>query len=170
MAVIGDFRSLKDMFYKTSALNILSEYLAQALKTDGEIYKRILSTDGENKVMLNDGMFAIEQNYYLKDISKSFFETHLQYVDFQLVVFGEEYFLLGDKQDFIQDKIDINKDLITYKPCYKASQIYLKQGTLAVFFENDVHAGGLALCHLTTSQKVYKTVVKVPKELLKLKF
>ena len=170
MAVVGNFKSLENMFYKTPALNALSEYLTQALDTNSAVYKRILNTDEENKITLSDGMFAIEQSYGLKDISKAFFETHLKYVDFQLVVFGEEYFLLGDRQDFTQDMMDISRDLITYKPHYKASQIYLKAGTLAVFFENDVHAGGLALCNLALSQKVYKTVIKVPKELLKLKF
>ena len=69
MAVVGNFKSLENMFYKTPALNALSEYLTQALDTNSAVYKRILNTDEENKITLSDGMFAIEQSYGLKDIS-----------------------------------------------------------------------------------------------------
>lgn len=170
MAVIGKYNSLKSMFYKTPALNDLSLYLSQALDSSSEIYRRILEVNGESKTELGHGIFAIEQKYGLKDQKQAFFESHLKYVDFQLIVHGEEFFLLGDRTSFNEKERRIESDLIVYEANFMASQIYLKAGDLAVFFENDVHSGGLALSGLEVSKMVYKSVVKVPKELLKLKF
>ncbi|STP12571.1 flagellar motor-switch protein [Helicobacter mustelae] len=169
MALLGKIPSLKYLFYKTEPMQSLCAYLLDAIDSNSAIHKRILSQNAEEKIPLQHGMFAIEQSYYLKDLNRAVYETHLRFVDFQLVVFGQEFFALGNKEDFTIQKIDEARDLIFYKPCENFSKILLSPRSLAIFFEDDVHAGGLALEGLEKQMRVHKTVVKVPKELLKLK-
>ena len=177
MAVIGNLQSLNYLFKKTSALEELYAYLVSAADPTSTDYARITSMEvGERKLELGHGMFAIEQSYRLKDpsdpqIAESLiYESHRKYVDFQLMVRGSEVFALGDKGDFeILTHYDEVKDFIRYYPKARTSKILLSQNELAIFHPHDVHAGGLALEGLEPASLVYKVVVKVPTELLKLK-
>ncbi|PAF41040.1 YhcH/YjgK/YiaL family protein [Helicobacter sp. 11S03491-1] len=173
MAIIGKFDALKHLFEKTEELEILCIYLNHAQKPHHPIHDRILHTplQTENKIPLEAGMWAIEQSYMLKQSSEAFYETHQEYIDFQLAVKGIEYFELGDVSDFdIQCPYDQTKDLIVYQKSLKTSKIRLHEGMLAIFFESDVHAGGLQGEDTQDTQNiVFKTVVKVPKKLIKLK-
>lgn len=171
MAVIGNIDSLSHLFVKTQPLQKLYEYLCKASMPTDSIHKRILSMQvGENKIALDFDMFAIEQTYFLKDFKEAIFETHRIYVDFQLVVSGEEFFAIGERRDFeVLHPYDEKKDVIFYHQKTHTSKILLHQNALAIFFDYDVHSGGLALENLTPKAQVFKTVVKVPKELLKLK-
>ncbi|WP_104697613.1 MULTISPECIES: YhcH/YjgK/YiaL family protein [unclassified Helicobacter] len=171
MAIIGNLYSLSHLFKKTTALEHLYSYLYNASDKTHSFYKRILSLhQGESKINLDFGMIAIEQTYTLKDPKEAFYESHLKYVDFQLVIQGEEYFRVGDLSHFqVKDSYNPTKDLITYTPKLNHSLFFLQKNDLAIFFEYDVHAGGLYYQDLNHTHQVYKTVVKVPKELLKLK-
>lgn len=126
---------------------------------------------------LGNGISAIEQTYALKSPQEAFFETHRKYVDLQFCVDGREYMLIGYRGDFeVLEPYDEAKDLIVYKnpllDCalepYSADflmhRISLHAGILAVFFPDDVHAGGLdSINSKLTSPK--KSVLKVPLEL-----
>lgn len=171
MAIIGNLYSLSHLFKKTTALEHLYSYLYNSSDKKHPFNKRILSLDcGENRVELDFGMVAIEQTYKLKDPKEAFYESHLKYVDFQLIIQGEEYFRVGDLSCFqIKDSYNPIKDIITYTPKFNHSQLFLQKNDLAIFFEYDVHAGGLYCQDLNHTHQVYKTVIKVPKELLKLK-
>lgn len=168
MALIGNLDSLNHLFYKTQEMQHLYEYLQSTLK-DQAIHQRILNTQGEVKIPLKYDMFAIEQSYNLKESHKAMYESHYKYVDFQLAVSGEEFFFVGEKSDFKIQQESLEKDLIVYEPNVLTSTFFFKEKTLAIFLDYDVHAGGLALNHLTSKNKIFKSVVKVPKELVKLK-
>ena len=168
MAVFGKLKSLENLFKKTQAIQNLYSYLFEAQNHNSSIFKRILQTQGENKIPLGDGMFAIEQSYCLKDRDFAIFETHTQYVDFQLVIQHQELFLIGDKTDFKESAHYHDRDVINYHQDFeKTSKLLLQAGMLAIFFDYDVHAGGIITNNY--QDRVFKTVVKVPKELLKLK-
>ncbi|PAF46400.1 hypothetical protein BKH41_09220 [Helicobacter sp. 12S02232-10] len=170
MAIIGKFYSLMHLFQKTEELQALRDYLSNATNTDHAIYQRILNTplNTENKFELSAGMYCIEQSYGLKNPENAFYETHQNYIDFQLVVRGMEFFEIGDSGDFkVKFPYDSKKDLIVYEKSLKTSKIRLDEGTLAIFFESDVHAGGLY--DQNPDEIIFKSVVKVPKKLIKLK-
>lgn len=169
MALIGNINTLQHIFYKTEELQSLYDYLEKSSNPASLEYQRIMQTQGENKISLKYDMFAIEQSYCLKEFSNVMYETHIEYVDFQLVVEGEEFFAIGNKNDFKIKEEKKDRDLIVYENSPFVSKIYMRKNSLAVFFDYDVHGGGLALENLDTQTKVYKTVVKVPKKLLKLK-
>lgn len=169
MALFGNVYNLETMFNKSESLQILYRYLLEALDSSSIIYNRIVSLDCkgdriENKIDLGFGMVAIEQSYKLNG---GRFESHKQFIDFQLMIRGAEYMEFGDISDFeIDTKYDANKDLILYHHRSEVSKMLLQSGKIAVFFPYDVHCGGIiANCDI-----VYKSVVKVPSKLLKFCF
>lgn len=170
MAIVGKLHSLKEIFEKTQELESLYFYLDNALKPEHPIKNRILGIEvgAENRFELEAGIFCIEQAYKLKNTENAFYETHINYVDFQLCVRGTEFFEIGDKSDFlIKSPYIQEQDLIVYNKSSKISKIRLEEGMLAIFFDYDVHSGGLA--YESISGNVFKTVVKVPKKLIKFK-
>ncbi|MGI0406113.1 YhcH/YjgK/YiaL family protein [Helicobacter himalayensis] len=131
----------------------------------------------EMRYDLGNGISAIEQTYALKSPKEAFFETHRKYVDLQFCVDGSEYMLIGHRGDFeVLETYDESKDLIVYKNplanCafepYSADfpihRISLHAGILAVFFPDDVHAGGLDSVNSKLNNPK-KSVLKVPVEL-----
>lgn len=173
MAIVGKLHSLEHLFQKTSELKSLYSYLNNCLQIDHINHQTIINTptNTEKKVELSDeinGMYAILQSYRLKNPENAFYETHIKYIDFQLMVKGTEFFEIGDKEDFeIKTPYDEEKDLIIYKKNLKTSRIRLYEGMLAIFFDSDVHAGGLDID--SSNNTVSKVVVKVPKTLVKIK-
>lgn len=173
MAIVGKLHSLEHLFQKTSELKSIYDYLNNCLQTNHINHQTIINTppNVEKKVDLSDGtngMYAILQSYPLKNPENAFYETHIKYIDFQLMVKGTEFFEIGDKEDFeIKTPYNEEKDLIIYKRSPKTSKIRLYEGMLAIFFDSDVHAGGLDIesSHSTVS----KVVIKVPKTLVKIK-
>lgn len=167
MAFVGKLCDMRAMFHTQALLGIYT-YLSNACTKGSCEFERILS--GEQTIQLDSGAFAIEQSYHLKDLSKAFYETHRNYVDLQLVVQGEELFSIAAASDCaIKDPYNAEKDLITYHPPKHSSTLHLSAGMLAVFFPYDVHSGGLGAESLGI-KPVYKSVVKVPVDLLAPRF
>lgn len=167
MAFVGKLYDMRAMFHTQALLGIYA-YLSNACTKGSCEFERILS--GEQTIQLDSGAFAIEQSYHLKDLSKAFYETHRNYVDLQLVVQGEEIFSIAAASDCaIKDPYNAQKDLITYHPPKHSSTLHLSAGMLAVFFPYDVHSGGLGAESLGI-KPVYKSVVKVPVDLLAPRF
>ncbi|TLD82125.1 DUF386 family protein [Helicobacter sp. MIT 05-5293] len=194
MAIIGKLSSLESFFAQHSFLNTLHTYLLDALKPQSPIHQRIIKLDSPIEVVYPQdlGIRAIEQSYTLKAPQKAFFETHRRYVDFQLIVQGYEYMLLGDRSDFtIHTPYDENRDLVIYENAIPSdsqnrfanntkhpiseslgtplrTQILMNAGDLAIFFPDDVHAGGLELTPnrpTPSAHLVKKSVAKVPFDL-----
>ncbi len=173
MAIIANVNDISLMFKRTNALNVLWEYLHNAIDINSAIYKRILGLDCSNgrveaKFDLGFGMCAIEQSYVLGgDIC---FESHKKYVDFQLVVFGSECMQVGQICSFIPKmQYNITKDVILYDnvesnvqdstmDLSRISSMILYPQTLLVLFPSDIHAGGIKVA----SDIVFKSVIKVP--------
>lgn len=170
MAIIGKLHSLEHLFQKTPELKSLYNYLNDCIHYNHTNHQSIINTplNTEKKVDLSNGMYAILQSYPLKNPQDAFYETHIKYIDFQLMVKGTEFFEIGDKEDFeIKTPYNEEKDLIIYKKSLKTSKIRLYEGMLAIFFDSDVHAGGLDI--ESNNSAVSKVVIKVPKTLVKIK-
>lgn len=123
MAIIAQARTLEWFFKAYPQLNVVKEYISQALNPKSEIHKRISTLQipqSQDRIEvsypLEDGIRAIEQSYYLKSAQNTFFETHKAYLDFQLVISGYEYMCIGDKDTFdIKIPYDETRDLIVYE-------------------------------------------------------
>lgn len=162
MAIIAKFNTCSWIFKHNNALQALHNFFESCLQ--GE-YKKIDYKKG-SRIDLDSGIFAMLQTYKLKPYRRAFFETHKKYVDFQLTIYGDECFMIGDCSDFtIIKQYNETKDLIVYKAQKSANKIISKASCLCIFFSNDVHAGGLQNKYIKTN-RVYKVVAKVPKALL----
>lgn len=189
--IVAKLEHLDSILSRIGIDECVKNYLNQALLQGSEINNRICNINSacESIVYLDNGIRAIEQGYYLKSPQNAFFETHRKFVDLQLVVCGYEYFSIGDKDEF-EIKVPYNeqKDLIVYENIYPHCELIresrefdcksmrtslkLSKGYLAIFFPNDVHAGGLELDSkkLKTSPLpfVKKSVLKVPLDLFRI--
>ncbi|MCQ2876617.1 YhcH/YjgK/YiaL family protein [Helicobacter pylori] len=177
MAIFGELGSLGHLFKKTQELEILYAYLKDVMQKGSGANQRVLNLEPntEFQTPLGHGIFSIEQSYCLehaKESEKGFFESHRQYVDFQLIVKGVEGAKVVDiNQATIKTPYDEKRDLIVYEPVQEASFLRLNAGMLAVFFESDAHALRFygESFEKYREEPIFKAVVKVPKGLIKLK-
>lgn len=165
MAIWGKFQRL-EMFLANSGLQCACDYFTQALDDHSAVASRIFNrpVGAFERVDLEGGIFALEQVFHTKVRTECFFESHRNYVDFQLVLWGAEQMEVVDIE-----KLDIDvdyrteKDLVLYHDTERASKIVLERGDLGIFFATDAHMG---MPLFQKSDLVYKTVLKVPRMLL----
>jgi len=168
MAIVGNIYKL-EQFLKEKNLEIVFDYFKQAIDKNSDIHKRIfnLPVGSFEKVMITDDIFALEQVFYTKDRQECFIESHKTYIDFQLILSGNEQMEYVDIDKLeVENKYDQEKDLITYKLVENTSKFLLQDNDLAIFFPDDAHIG---LPKYKESELVYKTVIKFPVELYKTK-
>lgn len=168
---IGYLYDIESKFNKSEPLKNVFKYLQDALDENSETNIRIssLKSNEKHEVELSDGIISIEQAYITKQPQDAFYESHIKMVDFQMVINGSEIFFVAPTS-LCQVKNQLKGDVIEYFPSRFASSINLSNGMLAVFEENDVHAGGIHAIQSNTNNLVQKVVLKIPKELIKLKF
>jgi YhcH/YjgK/YiaL family protein len=166
MAIIGNIYKL-EKFLKDKGLDIVFDYFKQSIDKNSEIHKRIfdLPVGSFEKVNITDDIFALEQVFYTKDREECFIESHKKYIDFQLILSGNEQmeYIDIDKLE-VENSYDEQKDLITYKLVDNTSKFLLQNNDLAIFFPDDAHIG---LPKYKESELVYKTVIKFPVKLYK---
>lgn len=167
MAVFGKIQDLKPLFSKTQELESLLVGIESVFT--GEGLQRLHSLQaGENyKVELDYGMFYIAHCYALKDESEAFFESHQDYIDFQVVVEGFEGYLIGGKDRFeLKGSYEKEKDLQVHTPKEKPNYLRLSSQELCVLFPFDVHAVGIGYGE-EIGKIVRKVIFKVPFKYIK---
>ena len=161
MALIGNINQIEKLMRFKEADKIFS-YFKDALDQDSAVWQRIkaLPAGSFEKVAITDEIFAIEQVFYTKDRTECFFETHRNYVDFQLLLQGTEQMehCYSDKLE-IKHGYDPAKDLIVYNMTELASKFVMERGDLAIYDIYDAHMG---LGRFGEPCLVHKTVVKLP--------
>lgn len=161
MAIIGNAYKL-EKFFKDKNLDVVFNYLKECLDENSDVHKRILSSsDGScEKIMLTDEIFALEQVFLTKDREEMLFESHKKYIDFQMIICGNEQmeYIDIDKLE-VENQYDESRDLILYKLSDDSSKIVLQNQDLAIFFPDDGHIG---LTKYKKSEVIYKAVVKLP--------
>lgn len=162
----GNIKNIENMFVKSDALKALYKYLTSVFDTD--IYERILALKNESqrvesKYDLGYEMFAIEQFY---NGSYTCFESHEKYIDFHVLVSGLECIEVGNSFSFeIKNNYSSKLDAAFYNKKREVSKILLYPMDLVVLFPHDIHS-----CSSAEGGDIFKSVVKVPKELLKFRF
>lgn len=167
MAIIGRLPDINKHFNGNPYFEKAFHYFAQALDPENDIYKRIqdLPMDAFDRVELENGMFALEQKFYSKPRTECFLESHIKYIDIQLIVTGQELMEYCDiSYGQVKEQYSKEKDLITYLDTPDMSKILLRSGDFAIFYPQDIHLGcqqyqNRALCT--------KTVIKMPIELFR---
>ena len=161
MAIIGNLYKLEEFLNKKN-LDIVFNYFKEAVDKNSDINKRIfnLHVGSFEKVNITEDIFALEQVFYTKDRESCFIESHKKFIDFQLILSGNEQmeYIDIDKLE-IKNPYDEKKDLITYKLVDNTSKFLLQENDLAIFFPDDAHIG---LPQFKASELVYKTVIKLP--------
>ena len=161
MAIIGNLYKLEEFLNKKN-LDIVFNYFKEAVNKNSDIHKRIfnLPVGSFEKVNITEDIFALEQVFYTKDRESCFIESHKKFIDFQLILSGNEQmeYIDIDKLE-IKNPYDEKKDLITYKLVDNTSKFLLQENDLAIFFPDDAHIG---LPQFKASELVYKTVIKLP--------
>lgn len=166
MAIIGNLYKLEEFLNKEN-LNIIFSYFKEAINKNSDTHKRIFSlpVGSFEKVKITEDIFALEQVFYTKERESCFIESHKKYIDFQLILSGNEQMEYIDIDKLkIKNFYDEKKDLITYKLVDNTSKFLLQANDLAIFFPDDAHIG---LPMYINSELVYKTVIKFPFELFK---
>lgn len=161
MAIIGNIYKL-EKFFKEKNLNIVFDYFKQAIDENSEVHKRIFSlpVGSFEKVNITNDIFALEQVFNTKYREDCFIESHKKYIDFQLILSGNEQMEYVDIDKLeVDQSYDEQKDLITYKLLDNTSKFLLQDNDLAIFFPDDAHIG---LPKYKESELVYKTVIKFP--------
>lgn len=167
MAIFGKIEDLKLLFSKTQELESLLINI-ESIFEDRTLAK-IRSLDiGENyNVELNHGIFYVAHCYTLKDEKEGFFESHLDYIDFQVVVEGFEGYLIGSPDKFkLLEAYNKEKDLEVYTPTSPLSHIRLNSKEIAVLFPYDIHGAGIGYGE-DIGKVVRKVVFKVPTRYIK---
>lgn len=166
MAIIGSLKKIEQFLGEKELSNVF-DYFNQALDKESEVHARILSrpVGAFEKIWITDEIFALEQVFHTKDRNQCFIESHRKYIDFQLVIQGNELmeYIDIDKLE-VEYPYDENKDLVTYTMVNNTSKFLLQNKDLAIFFPDDAHIG---LPKVEEVELVYKTVIKLPVELFR---
>jgi biofilm protein TabA len=167
MAIFGKLTDLQKQFGNINELDLVFSYLRQAIISNTEVNTRICSMnlDQYEKIEITSEIFAIEQSYYTRQSEESLFESHIKYIDIQFLISGEETIEVVHT-DLLEVDSEYNKegDYSLYKVNPDSSKIIMKNGDLSILFPEDGHMPGLKSGN--KSQRVFKTVVKVPLTLI----
>jgi len=118
----------------------------------------LLLPDGKYEVD-GDNIFAECKTYNTKPVSERSFESHVKYIDVQVILNGEE--MMGHTLD---NNLEVSiayshvKDVQKYNRPEKYSPIIMKPGYFIVFFPQDLH---MPDCMVDKQEKTRKLVVKV---------
>jgi biofilm protein TabA len=122
---------------------------------------RALAENGLEKIPLPDGALAMEQVYVTRERRNCVLESHVQNIDVQFILEGEEVMDVMDA-----DGLEVTRpykeasDVILYgDPGEGGSRLRVRAGQAAIFFPEDVHLPGQ---FHGAPALVRKTVVKVP--------
>jgi YhcH/YjgK/YiaL family protein len=164
MAIIGRIPDISKHFKNNTHFQAAFEYFVKAMDPSTPEFNRIesLPLGAFERFELGNGIFAIEQKFDSKNRVDCFFESHIKYIDIQMMVNGNECMEYNDIHKFsVKEKYNSEKDLIIYNDFSGTTKILLTSGDFALFFPQDVHMG----CQMHESSTLCtKTVVKMPLE------
>lgn len=167
MAIFGTIDDLKPLFSKTVELESLLVGIESVFLEESLQKLRSLQAGENYRVELDYGMFYIAHCYTLKPENDGFFESHQEYIDFQVVVEGFEGYLIGCKDDFLlKSSYEKEKDLEVHTPQKKLSYLRLSSREMAILFPSDVHGVGIGYGE-EIGEIVRKVIFKVPSKYIK---
>lgn len=108
----------------------------------------------QGKAQISDNAFYMRQEYLAKPEVDDLFESHLDYIDIQIVLDGAEKHYFSTNSPIIPQTNE--------KDCYftsadKQTSIILNKGEFVIYFPNELHKPGLSV----SDELVQKLVIKV---------
>ncbi len=140
----------------------LADYLSELQKSDSEVKKSFLPLKAgeKNERILEKGLKAIEQCYLTTTSDKAIIESHKSYIDFQLLIEGQELMETAHVQKLeIKSPYQSDKDLIIFHESSELQLLKMKTWDYAVFFPEDAHRSTL---QYPSEMLVRKVVIKIP--------
>lgn len=163
MALFGSLPVVRSQLAGAPSFARALAYVEEILRPGSEAHARLAAVPaGETlRVELGGGVFALEQAYTAKPVAEGKWESHLSYIDVQVVVSGDELMEVTDVSRLrVAENFTPEKDLLFYHSYAEGSVLRVRAGELAVFYPADAHKPSLAAGSPAAS--VRKTVVKVP--------
>lgn len=152
--VTGDIQALA-----TAGLHpVLAEALALALTA------RPQEKSPGRYELRGDDIFMNVMTFATQPAESKKAELHVQYVDIQLLLSGEERILFGVAGTARQcEEVHADEDYQLCSVIENEQMVTLKPGMFAVFMPGEPHKPG---CNVTLSREIKKTVVKVRASIL----
>lgn len=145
------------------AIGSLSNY--QAMANDMEMIlawmkdKNLTSLEVGRYEIPNCDSFVLIQEYDTKDEDVARWESHINYMDIQVVLSGIEYMGYTNIDGLtIKEPYNPDKDIMFFEKPEYHFDLQIKEGHFAMFFPNDAHKPGFDKGNKT---KVKKAVIKV---------
>lgn len=168
MAIIGKYPEILEFFKRSNDSESIVSYLNDAFEKGSVTNERLfnLPNDTFQKFEINNGYYAVEQQFVSKSRETCFFETHMQHIDIQVMIDGEEIIEVTHKSNLIlKEDFSETRDLLTYHDYSETHKILLKKGDVAVFFPDDAHMGTQLY---RSPVRCVKTVLKMPVKFFRL--
>lgn len=162
MAISGSLNTLQAQAVSTPALELALAYAKELLTPGTVAAARVaaLKIGDNNRIELGGGVFAMEQAYLTKDKDQGRWESHLAYIDLQLILEGDEQLWVCDKTHLTVDEdLTPAKDLIFFKATTEGGYLRLKAGEAALLYPIDAHLPGI---RVEAPVFTRKSVVKIP--------
>lgn len=162
MALFGSLSTVRAQLVPHSSFDAAFRYLEACFTAGSPERTRIfgLAEGKSDRVDLGGGVFALEQVYHTKPRDQGKWESHLAYIDIQVIFAGEEFMEVVDVAALtVTENLTPTKDLLFYAPFHHGSVLRTGAGAVAVFFPVDGHRPSLST---ETPSLIRKTVVKVP--------
>lgn len=142
--------------------NMLCEYHSPISECIHYIYNNSANNMPLGKYLVNEnGIYVLLQEYYTKNPFECEWESHKKYVDFQVVLSGEEDICIAELSHMQQGVYDDSNDfLISFGESKK--RITLRKGMGVILFPEDVHMP--CLHSKNKPSKIRKAVFKIPVE------
>lgn len=163
MSLFGSVTTVRGQAPQTPGFVAAFAYIEELMRPNSTARTRLrgMACGKSHKIELEGGAFAIEQVYETRLRADGFFESHLKFIDVQVVVEGDETIEVIDASRIaVREPYVAERDLIIYVDTVDASELRLLAGEAAIFFPVDVHMPSLRLHSAPTL--VRKTVVKIP--------
>lgn len=134
------------------------KYLDKILTLINDIQTKNLE-DGVHEIIDRD-LLLIITTYITADKTKRPAEIHKKYIDFQYILYGEEYvgYTPLNSIKTVLEPYNEEKDMEKYGKVENESHVFLKNGMLAIFCPNDIHRPGIIT---GDSRHVRKFVFKI---------
>ncbi len=127
----------------------------------------LLSLPQGKTIIDGDEIFILRDTYPSKIESECFFESHLKYLDIQIVLKGSEYIGYSNKDNqgiIVTESYNENKDITKYQ-IKDFTKVHLYEDMFAIVFPDDLHMPKLRKEENTTVEKaVFKIKLQENKE------
>jgi YhcH/YjgK/YiaL family protein len=163
MALFGSLSTVRTQLVDRPAFRTALAYVEEILRPGSPAHARLqaVAMGATGRVELGDGIFALEQAYVAKPPAEGRWESHLVYIDVQVVVSGDELMEVTEVSRLsVAEDFRPAKDLLFFGDYAEGSVLRVRTGEVAVFYPSDAHKPSLASG--APAALVRKTVVKVP--------